>query len=142
MLENFELGTFSIDRDVVDIAGRAMLLEKIVEGDGRDLDDAVLAPCFPVGVARLETQNSRKLRMLRGGKVHPFPCGAKDATEIDICPSVSGEVGVPCRIGFGQDAAPAEIALEQAGVAEAHAVGRADLDEIAVSLAPCLVQHP
>src|SRR5262249_55151241 len=41
-----------------------------------------------------------------------------------------------------QDAAPAEIALEQAGVAEAHAVGRADLDEIAVSLAPCLVQHP
>jgi hypothetical protein len=49
---------------------------------------------------------------------------------------------VPGGVRFGQYAEPAELAFEQAGIAEMDAIGGAELDEIAVALMPRLMENP
>jgi hypothetical protein len=47
-----------------------------------------------------------------------------------------------CQTGFVQYAVPAELAFEQAGIAEIDAVGGAEFDEITVALMPRLMENP
>ncbi len=138
--QDLQLRTFGVDRHVVDDLRRALLHQQVVEADGLHLE-------FVLGTRRrpeLERDGGEVgvFGGLGADELQLFAGAGIDALARDRTAAVGGEGVGEAGIGFGENAAPAHLLLQQPGVAEVDAAGRAEFDEIAALLLPRHPQRP
>src|SRR6202035_4125413 len=93
-------------------------------------------------VVRFVSDNCCELGMFGCGEGHALAAAAEDATPVDRGFPVLPERGMPGGVRLRKNAAPAELAFEQTGIAQIDAVGGAEFDEITVALMPRLMENP
>jgi len=129
VLKNREFAALGVDREVVDFMGRIVGAKEIVQRDGGDGVRDSVRPRFAVQISVGELSDGGQFRGRRFEEIELGASLGPDTASIDGTGSIPRQICVPSTSGFGEDAGPAILVLEESSIRQGYAISCAELDE-------------